>query len=405
MDTVKNVSCVKILSPGGYDRLSLCAVDAPTRGPNIKMQNIPESELVVIKTAFTGINYADICIRWGLYTSANQFVGFPICPGFEFSGEVVKVGSAVKRCKVGDKVWAVSMFGGYSSHVEVPQHQVYPMPKGISMEQAAGFPGVTMTAWMAIDLSRPTKGQYVLVHSAAGGVGSMLVQMLKSVYGCKVVGVVGSTHKIDYCTSLGCDLVIDKSKEDLWAVAKAFSPNGKYKVIFDANGVETLQASYDHLDQVGKLVVYGFHSMLPKASKTTGYSLLDGALNMASFVLQPINAILPERLQFVINTFFPKEGGWISPLKWLNMGVDAYLRSPKFNPLDMVPDNKSVLTFNLSFLFGEIDLMVKENAAAGLTPLTLSSAPTAVNAVAPKDSRTVRPSTSKGPERVVRAGS
>ena len=111
-----------------------------------------------------------------------------------------------------------------------------------------------------------------------------------------------------------------------------------------------MQNSYNHLDQVGKLVVYGFHSMLPKASTTTGNSLLDGVMNLCRLVLTPVNALLPERLQFLINTIFPKEGGWISPLKWLNMGVDA-LRTPRFNPLDMVPDNKSVLTFNLSFLF------------------------------------------------------
>ena len=99
---------------------------------------------------------------------------------------------------------------------------------------------------------------------SVGGVGSMLAQLGK-ISRLRVVGVVGSSHKVNYAKSkLGCDFVIDKSVEDLWHKAEQFSPLG-YSAIFDANGYATLRSSYDHLAPGGRLVVYGFHSMLPKS--------------------------------------------------------------------------------------------------------------------------------------------
>jgi len=313
-----DVKYVNILKPGGYDKMKVCHGTQPTNGPNIKMNRLQAADMVVVKTAFAGINYADICIRWGLYESANKLVGYPICPGFEFSGHILKIGENVKRFKIGDEVFGVSMFGSYSSHVEVPERQIYHIPKNLTLQQAAGFPAVTLTAWMAVDLSRPRKNQTVLIHSAAGGVGSMLVQICKHILGCNVVGVVGSSHKVKYCQELGCDLVIDKSKVDLWKTATQHSPDG-YKVVFDANGIETLQKSYNHLAPTGKLVVYGFHTMLPKQE----------GIDM----------------------------GVISCWKWLKMGWDM-LWTPKFDPFRMVTDNKSVLAFNLSFLFDEVDILL-----------------------------------------------
>ena len=156
------------------------------------------------------------------------------------------------------------------------------------------------------------RGDWVLVHSAAGGVGSMLVQMCK-IKGWRVCAVVGATHKIEFCQSLGADCVIDKSaSRNWWAEAKKFAPRG-FSAVFDANGVETLSQSWAHLAPCGKLIVYGFHTMLPKY------------------------------------------GGVLGPLQWLKMGRD-WLRTPRFNPLHMTASNRSVLAFNLSFLFDRRDI-------------------------------------------------
>jgi NADPH:quinone reductase-like Zn-dependent oxidoreductase len=167
-----------------------------------------------------------------------------------------------------------------------------------------------MTAWYALfELAHPRPGQQVLVHSAAGGVGGALVQMAK-LAGCQVVGVVGSSHKVATVKAHGADAVIDKSTQDLWAECERLAPAG-FAVILDANGISTLQQSYEHLRRTGKLVVYGFHSMMPK------------------------------------------KGGLPN---WPKLAAD-YLRTPRFNPLTMTNDSKSVLAFNLSYLFDRKELL------------------------------------------------
>ena len=305
---------IEIGSPGGYEKLKVVRKKgAGSRGPNIAMMNVPEDQLVEIATDYCGVNYADVCVRWGLYESAKKFVGWPIVPGFEFSGTVLKVGSATTGLNVGDKVFGVTMFGGYSNSVVVPRAQVFPVPDELKIEEAAAFPCVALTAWYAMfKLYQPHRGQSILVHSAAGGVGSMLVQLGK-IAGLKVVGVVGSSHKVQYANDLGCDLVIDKSKEDLWDRAKDFCPAG-FDAIFDANGYTTLSGSYSHLCPAGRLIVYGFHSMLPRVG---------GKLDMCAK--------------------FRMIWGWLT--------------TPRFNPLDMTAANKSLLCFNLSFLFNKTEIL------------------------------------------------
>jgi len=152
-------------------------------------------------------------------------------------------------------------------------------------------------------LAHPRAGSWVLVHSAAGGVGSALVQLAR-VAGCHVVGVVGSSHKVEAVRGLGADGVIDKSADKLWPVAAKYAPEG-YDVVLDANGVATLKDSYQHLAPMGKLVIYGFHTMLPR------------------------------------------KGGRPN---WLQLAWN-YLRTPCFNPFELTKQNRSVLAFNLSYLF------------------------------------------------------
>jgi len=137
-------------------------------------------------------------------------------------------------------------------------------------------------------------------------VGGALIQLGKMA-GLRIVGVVGSSHKVSVALQLGADHVIDKSSQSLWKVAVEFSPEG-YDAIFDANGVATLKGSYSHLAMGGKLIVYGFHSMLPRKSGSLGVC------------------------------------------EWLKIVWD-WLWTPSFNPMNMTTDNKSVMALNLSFMF------------------------------------------------------
>jgi len=318
---------VVIHSAGGHDKLEVESAAVPAPGPG----------QVRVDVKAIGVNYADAIIRMGLYASAKEYVGWPITPGFEVAGTVGAVGEGVRDLAVGTPVFAVTRFGGYASHVVVDRAYVFAMPASLTFEQAAALPTVYMTAWYALfELAHPRRGAKILVHSAAGGVGSALVQMAKRA-GCEVTGVVGRTAKVSFVEALGADHVIDKSTQELWREAEKIAPQG-FDVILDANGVVTLGASYKHLRRTGKLVVYGFHSMMPKAG---------GKPN------------------------------------WPKLAID-YVRTPRFNPLDMTNDSKSVLAFNLSYLFDRVDMLSEAMrdilawlAAGEVTPPAVTTYPLA----------------------------
>jgi len=293
---------IVVHAAGGHDRLKLETSPVPEPGP----------DEVRIDVRAIGVNYADAIVRMGLYASAKEYVGWPITPGFEVSGTVGAVGSGVTDLAIGDEVFAVTRFGGYSTHVVVERRLVFRRPAAVTFEQAAAIPAVYMTAWYALfELAHPRRGARVLVHSAAGGVGGALVQMAK-IAGCEITGVVGNTTKIATAKAAGADHVIDKATQNLWREAERLAPDG-YDLILDANGVATLGDSYKHLRRAGKLVVYGFHSMMPR----TG-----GKPN------------------------------------WPKLALD-YVRTPRFNPLEMTNASHSVLAFNLSYLFDRNDLLVE----------------------------------------------
>ncbi len=297
---------VVISSAGGYDKLVIETSAEPT---------ITDDQ-VLIDVAYAGVNYADCCVRWGVYESAKKFVGWPITPGFETSGVIKRVGAKVSKFKVGDQVIAYSFFNGYASQIAVNQDQLIALPNGFNLESGAAFPAVFMTAYHALFqqfILRP--GSKILVHSAAGGVGTAIIQLGK-IIGCKIVGVVGSSHKVDYLKKMGIDRVVDKSTEkNYWANLKNEFGDG-FDAVFDANGHTTFRDSYKALRQTGKLVVYGSHSMLPNQG---------GRLN-----------------------YF--KAAW------------GLLNTPRINPLNLITDNKSVIGFNVSFLFSE-KAVVNENIA------------------------------------------
>jgi NADPH:quinone reductase-like Zn-dependent oxidoreductase len=291
---------IVIHKAGSYDRLKI--EEHPTPRPG--------AGEVLIEVRASGVNYADVIVRMGLYASAKEYVGWPITPGFEVSGVVTGLGEGVTDFHLGDEVSACVRFGGYASHLVAGSPFVFPKPRDLSFEQAAAMPAVFLTAWFALhELAHPRPGYTVLVHSAAGGVGGQLVQLSK-IAGCTVVGVVGSSHKVQTCLETGADFVIDKSTQDLWKEAERHAPQG-YDVVLDANGVATLGDSFKHLRRAGKLVVYGFHTMMPKSG---------GRPN------------------------------------WIKLASD-WLRTPRYNPLDLTNESKSVMAFNLSYLFDRDDIL------------------------------------------------
>jgi NADPH:quinone reductase-like Zn-dependent oxidoreductase len=293
---------IVIERPGGYRQLKIKEFPTPS----------PRKNEVLIEISAAGVNFADVFIRMGLYKSAKEFVGWPITPGFEFAGTVVKSGHGVPDLAEGTPVFGVTRFGAYSTHLCAPRHQVFIIPDNskFTSDQWAGFPTVFLTAYHGLYQNfafRPC--MRILVHSAAGGVGGALLQLGK-IARCQMIGVVGSSHKVIAALELGADFVIDKSKQDLWKQARKICPSG-FDVVFDGNGPATLKQSYRHLAPMGKLVAYGYHSMLSKRGGFPNYFKL----------------------------------------------VCQYLRVPRFSPLNMTNENKSLIAFNLSYLFHRTDLL------------------------------------------------
>jgi len=300
--------------------------DSEVEGSLIKIKsdftNVPK-DCVVIKTSYFSINFADVCLRWGLYGSANEYVGFPICPGFDISGEVIFAGSDVTDLRPGDKVFGCTFFGSYSTRIVIPHYQLRKIPSNYSMEMSAAISAVCFTAMHALALANyyPNRGgnfqnKKVLIHSAAGGVGSMLVA-LSHYYGAqKIVGIVGREEKIPQVKKiLGAksDEILEvQTKKSLWA--ENSPTDEKFSAVFDANGVETTQESYNHTAQGGRLIVFGAATVLPREARS------------------------------------------LTILDWLKMGMNMS-KMPKLDTMDMVMSSKSVLGFNLSFFTEETDMM------------------------------------------------
>lgn len=290
---------IVIRRPGNYSALEFEEAATP----------VPAPGEVLVAVEACGVNYADGIIRMGLYESAKRLHGYPITPGFEIAGRIAGIGEGVIGFEIGERVIGITLFGGYASHIVLTPDRLFRVPECLSTEQAASIPTVFLTAWFMVQRQvHPEPGDAWLVHSGAGGVGSALVQ-LGRLAGCRVLGVVGSAHKREACMAMGADAVVVKSRQDLWGEARRFSPQG-FEAIFDANGVSTLADSYAHLAPMGKLCIYGFASMLPR----------DGRLN------------------------------------WPKLALD-WLRTPRFSPLKMTQENRSVLAANLSFLSQQAPLL------------------------------------------------
>ena len=291
---------IVIHRPGGFNRLKIESFRDP----------VASDDEVVVQVKAIGVNYADCVIRMGFYSSAKEYVGWPITPGFDFSGIVDQVGKNINNFKPGDRVFGITRFNGYSTHVMVPAIQLLQLPDSRSFEEGGAFATIFLTAYYALHMSvKLYPDSTILIHSAAGGVGCALLQLAK-LAGWRTIGVVGQSDKVKIAEDMGADFVIDKSKQDLWKEVEKITPDG-LDAVLDGNGYITLRDGLKHLRANGKLIAYGFHSM------------------------------------------FPRKYGFPNPLK---LAVD-YFRTPRFNPLGMHDKNYSLVTFNLSFLFHRTDLL------------------------------------------------
>ena len=238
------VAAVRVHKAGGPEVLKFEDVDLPAPGPG----------QIRVKQGAIGINYIDTYFRAGAYPPPN---GYPFILGNEGSGDVVAVGPGVTDFKVGDRVAAVFAHGGYATERLVPVDRAVKVPDNISHEQAAGMMLKGMTAeYLLRRTFKVEKGQTILVHAAAGGVGLILCQWGKHL-GATVIGTVGSKDKAALAKANGADHTILYKDEDFVAKVKDITGGKMCDVVYDSVGKDTFPASLDCLKPRGLFVTFG----------------------------------------------------------------------------------------------------------------------------------------------------
>lgn len=211
----------------------------------------PGAGEVLIEVAASGINFADVMARLGLYADAPKT---PCVVGYEVAGTILELGEGASTpdcpLNVGERVVASTKFGGYASRVVVPAIDLFVLPDRLSFEQGASIPVNYGTAWAAlIRYGSLQAGERVLIHSAGGGVGIAATQIAKR-YGAEVYGT-ASPGKHERITELGVDHPLDYTKTG-WERGLP-----KFDVILNAVGGKSFRRDYDMMRAGGRLVAYG----------------------------------------------------------------------------------------------------------------------------------------------------
>ncbi len=261
---------------------------------------------VLIASRACGINFADIMARLGYYPDAPKL---PAVVGYEVAGDIVAVGPGVSRT-IGERVFAITRFGGYSDRVCVSSAQALPLPDGLSYEEGAAIPVNYLTAYqMLVQMGSVKPGERVLVHSAAGGVGLAAIDLCR-VHGAEIIGT-ASASKHAALRERGVEHLVDYTTQDYEREVSRLTGGRGVHLVLDAMGGEHWKKGYRCLAPTGRLVMFGFS-------------------NAAS----------------------GKDGSKLSLLR-------AALRTPWFSypPPKLINDNKALIGVNLGHLWGETELL------------------------------------------------
>lgn len=218
----------------------------------------PKAGEILVRISSIGLNYAEIQSRKGLYGWAPKL---PYTPGMEGSGLVEKTGPGVYSFKPGDPVIVTAQFGAYSEYICVKEKLVIPAIDGYSMEENAAVAVNFATAWVALfEMGRVRKGETVLVHAAAGGVGTAAVQLAKA-YGCRVFGTVSRDDKINFLKQFNLNGVINYARDDFEIELKKHNNGTGADLVLEVVGGDVFRKSMKILNPFGRTVVMGFASL------------------------------------------------------------------------------------------------------------------------------------------------
>ena len=218
----------------------------------------PRPGEVRIRVRASGINFAEIMARQGLYQDAPPL---PMVLGYEVSGVIDTVAEGVSDRREGQRVLAITRFGGYADTVCVDAAQTYVMPEQMTFEEGAALPVAYLTAYhMLFNVFRVRAGDHVLIHQAAGGVGTAASQLCRSVGGVTTYGT-ASAGKHDYVRANGCDHPIDYHSVDYAEEIRRLTNGRGVDAVLDALGGDDWKKGYSLLRPGGLLIPFGWSNM------------------------------------------------------------------------------------------------------------------------------------------------
>jgi NADPH2:quinone reductase len=292
------MKAIRIHEFGGSENLRVDEIEKPTPGANE----------VLIKTEAAGINYADAMLRQGKYLFTP---GLPFTLGFEVAGTIEEIGANVSNFTIGQRVLATIRGGGYAEYAVADWRTIVPMPDNLDFGKATALLVQGLTA---LGLLKDLKsGQTILIHAAAGGVGSLLVQLAKH-KGAKVLGTASTPEKLEKIAGLGADVGINYTESD-WTDEVLAATDGKgADLIIEMVGGEIGKQNLKCLATGGTMIVYGAASgedfqisalsLLGRMQTVKGYNLnLETRENMGAFSTELMSHIAENRLEVIVNEF------------------------------------------------------------------------------------------------------
>ena len=270
MSVPKEMAVVEIAAPGGPEQLK----------PAVRPVPEPGAGEVLVRVAASGVNRPDVMQRQGRYPPPP---GASDLPGMEIAGEIVALGPQVVGLAIGDKITSLLPGGGYAEYAVAAAPLCMPVPKGLSMVEAAAIPETFMTVWTNLfERGHVKSGDKVLIHGGTSGIGTAAIQ-LAAAFGARVYATAGSADKARACEKLGASRGIDYKTEDFVAVIREDTKGYGIDVTLDIVGGSYVQRNLDIAAVEGRVVTISMlggsraeinlNTILPKRLTLTGSTL------------------------------------------------------------------------------------------------------------------------------------
>ena len=245
----------------------------------------PAEGHVLIKVAYAGVNRPDCLQRSGRYPPP---AGASPILGLEASGHVVALGQGVTQWQIGEAVCGLANGGAYAEYVAIPQGQVLPVPKGLSLLQAAALPENYFTVWTNVfQRGHLQSGETMLVHGGSSGIGLTAIQLAKA-FGAKVLCTVGNEDKVKACLNVGADVAINYRTQDFVKEALNATDQKGVNIILDMVGGDYMQRNLSSLGVDGRLIQIAF--LQPSKTEVDWIGLMVIRLTFTGSTLRPRTA-------------------------------------------------------------------------------------------------------------------